>query len=103
MVLKHKVFVPSSYHTKLNDSTVIVQLGGDKGGNTMASKFGITIMNCLQPNLPENFDLIAIMEAFDAYNNLKSAIFQYYETEFHWLCNTGKGVEPTLITFLVES
>jgi hypothetical protein len=96
-LLKHKVFVPSSYHTKLNDSTVIVRLDGDKGGNTMAFKFGVTIINCLQPNFPENFDLIATMEAFDTYHNLRSAIFQHYETELHWLCETGEGVEPTLI------
>jgi hypothetical protein len=96
-LLKHKDFVPSSYNTKLNDSTVIVRLGGDTGGNSMVFKFGITIMNCLQPNLPENFDLIATMEAFDTYHNLKSTIFQPSETELHWLCKTGDGVEPTLI------
>jgi hypothetical protein len=32
-LLKHKVFIPSSYHTMLNDSTVIVHPGGHKGGN----------------------------------------------------------------------
>jgi hypothetical protein len=58
-LFKNSVFVPSSSITGLDDSTIIVRLGGDKEGKTMAFEFGLTVMNCLQPILPENFDLIA--------------------------------------------
>ncbi len=60
----------------------------------MAFKFGAPIMNCLQPNLPENFDLIATAESFDTYNNLKTAIFKHYKSEMQWLCHTEEGKEP---------
>ena len=60
----------------------------------MAFKFGITIMNCLQPNLQENLDLIATVEAFDTYNNLKTSIFDHYKAELQWLCQTANGKEP---------
>jgi hypothetical protein len=96
-LFKNSVFVPSSSITGLDDSTIIVRLGGDKGGKTMAFKFGLTVMNCLQPNLPENFDLIATVEAFDVYHNLKTAIFDHYRSELHWLCQTGEGHEPSVI------
>ncbi len=69
----------------------------------MAFKFGLTVMNCLQPNLPENFDLVATMEAFDTYNKLKIGIFQHYETELHWLCALTDGHEPTIIVVSVGS
>ena len=39
----------------------------------MAFKFGLTVMNCLKPNLVESFDLLGSMEAFDTYANLKVA------------------------------
>ena len=69
----------------------------------MAFKFGVTVMNCLQPNLPENFDLIATVEAFDTYNNLKSAIFNHYKSELQCLCHTEEGKEPhVMIVFKVQ-
>lgn len=87
----------------MNDSTIILRLGGDKGGSTMAFKFGATVMNCLQPNLPENFDLIATMEAFDTYQNLKTAIFQYFDVELRWICETAHETAPTIIVILIGS
>jgi hypothetical protein len=41
----------------------------------MASKFGFTVTNCMQPILAESFDLVTTMEAFDTHPNLKDAIF----------------------------
>jgi hypothetical protein len=39
-LFKHLVFIPSSNITGLDDSTIIIRFGGDKGGKTMAFKFG---------------------------------------------------------------
>ena len=99
-LLRNKIFVPSSRHTLLEDSTIIVRLGGDKGGNTMAFKFGLTVMNCPKPNLPESFDLIATMEAFDTYTNLRDAIFQYYKDELDCFCKVSPEHVPTVLVLL---
>jgi hypothetical protein len=53
-LFQHSVFVPSSSITALDDTNIIVRLGGDKGGKIMAYKFGVTVINRLQPNLPNN-------------------------------------------------
>jgi hypothetical protein len=96
-LFKNLVFIPSSTITGLNDSVIIVRLGGDKGGKTMAFKFGVTVMNCLQPNLPESFDLLGTVEAFDTYLNLKTALFDHFKSELHHLCQIDEGREPSLI------
>ncbi len=96
-LFKHSVFIPSSAITGLNDSTIIVRLGGDKGGKTMAFKFGVTVMNCLQPNLPDSFDLLGTIEAFDTYLNLKTALFDHFKSELCHLCQIEEGGEPSLI------
>jgi hypothetical protein len=102
-LFQHSVFVPSSSITALDDTNIIVRLGGDKGGKTMAFKFGVTVMNCLQPNLPENFDLVATIEAFDTYHNLKTAIFDYYKSELSWLCELQQGLEPSVLILFKQS
>jgi hypothetical protein len=63
----------------------------------MAFKFGVTVMNCLQPNLPESFDLLGTVEAFDTYLNLKAAFFDHFKSELHHLCQIDEGKEPSLI------
>jgi hypothetical protein len=35
-------------------------------------------MNCLQPNLPDSFDLLGTIEVFDTYLNLKTALFDHF-------------------------
>lgn len=37
----------------------------------MAFKFAVMVMNCLQPNFPDSFDLLGTVETFDTYLNLK--------------------------------
>jgi hypothetical protein len=60
-------------------------------------------MNCLQPNLPENFDLVATFEAFDTYSNLKTAVFDHYSHELHWLYKLDEGLEPSLMVLFKQS
>jgi hypothetical protein len=96
-LFKHSVFILSWAITGLNDSTIIVRLGGDKGGKTMAFKFGVTVMNCLQPNLPDSFDLLGTIEVFDTYLNLKTALFDHFKSELCHLCQIEEGEEPSMI------
>ena len=74
-LIENDLFVPSSTNTCLLDNTVIVRLGGDKGGKEMMFKFGFSIMNQSLANSPEAFDLCVTLDAFDTYANLQCAIF----------------------------
>jgi hypothetical protein len=93
---ENQIFLPSSSFTLLDDSTLIIRFGGNKGGNTMAFKWGITVMNAPKPNSSAAMDLLATMEAFDKYNNLRDAIFQHHVEESAVSFNTE--FDPVLIT-----
>ena len=94
------IFVAFSHLTNLSNDTIILRLGRDKGGKTMAFKFGATVMNCLKLNLVEHFGFLAMLEAFYTHINLKTAIFDHFKTELWWLCETNKeNVRTVLIVF----
>jgi hypothetical protein len=93
---ENQVFLPSSSFTLLDDSTIIIRFGGDKGGKNMAFKWGLTMMNALKPNSSADLDLLATMEAFDKNNNLHDAIFQRHVEESAVIFNTER--DPVLIT-----
>jgi hypothetical protein len=80
----------------LDDSTLIIRFGGNKGGKKMALKWGIAVMNAHKPNASTALDLLATMEAFDKYNNLRDAIFQHPVEESAVIFNTE--CDPILIT-----
>jgi hypothetical protein len=80
----------------LDDSTIIIRFGGEKGGKKMAFKWGLTVMNSPKPNSSAALDLLATMEAFDKYNNLRDAIFQHHVEEPAVIFNTE--VDTVLIT-----
>jgi hypothetical protein len=73
----------------------------------MAFKWGFTAMNAPKPNSSAALDLLATMEAFDKYNNLRDAIFQHHVEESTVIFNTewdpipisirAKGGSPLLI------
>jgi hypothetical protein len=71
-------------------------LGGDKGGKNMAFKWGLTVMNAPKPNFSAALDLLATMEVFDKYNNLRDDIFQHHKEESAVIFNTER--DPVLIT-----
>jgi hypothetical protein len=79
------LLVKSSSTTLLDDKTLIIRFGGDKGGNFMQFKFGATCMNCPDPNSPDAFDICATLDAPDTYNNIK-ALFEKItpELEFYF-------------------
>jgi hypothetical protein len=79
----------------LDDSTIIIRFGGDKAGKKMAL-WGLNVMNVPKPNSSAALDLLAAMEAFDKYSNLRDAIFQHHVEESAVIFNTG--VDPVLIT-----
>jgi hypothetical protein len=80
----------------LDDSTIIIRFGDDKVGKKMAFKWGFTVMNAPKPNSSAALDLLATMEAFDKYNNLRDEIFQHHVEESTVIFNTE--VDPVLIT-----
>jgi hypothetical protein len=47
----------------------------------MVFKWCITVMNALKPKSSAVLDLLATMEAFDKYYNLRDAIFQHHKEE----------------------
>jgi len=61
--------------TMLSDDILLCQFGGSKGGMFMQFKFGLTIMNCQEPNYATAFDVCAMLDAPDTYSNLKATIF----------------------------
>ena len=78
-------FKPSSKFTLLPDTTIMIGLGGDKGGTEFQFKFGLTVLNCENPNSPDAFDLIGTLEAFDTYPNMKNTIFKFLKDELEAL------------------
>jgi hypothetical protein len=95
-LFENQVFLPSSSFTLLDYSTLIIRFGCDKGGKKMAFEWGLTVMNAPKPNSSAALDLLATMEAFDKYNNLRDAIFQHHVEESAVIFNTQ--VDPVLIT-----
>jgi hypothetical protein len=73
-LFENQFFLPSSSFTFFDYSTLIILFGGDKGGKKMAFKWGLTVMNDPKPKSSAAFDLLATMEAFNKYNNLRDAI-----------------------------
>ena len=86
-----RILVPSSQHTCLDDNTIMLCFMGDKGGTFMASKFGLTVMNYMNPNSPDVFNVCATVDAPDTYYNLKVGIFDYYEDELEFFFNMKTG------------
>jgi hypothetical protein len=100
-LFENQVFLPSSSFTLLDDSTLIILFGGDKGGKKMAFKWGLTMMNAPNPNSSAAIDLLAKMEAFDKYNNVRDAIFQRHVEESVVTLNTKR--DPILITIRAKA
>jgi hypothetical protein len=67
----------------------------------MAFKWGLTVMSSSKPNSSAAMDLLATMEAFDKYNNLRDEIFQHHVEESAVVLNTE--VDPVLITICAKS
>jgi hypothetical protein len=99
-LFENQVFLPSSLFTLLDDSTLIIRFGGEKGGKKMTFKWGLTVMNAPKANSSAALDLLATMEAFDRYNNLRDAIFQHHAEESAVIFNTE--CDPILITSRAE-
>jgi hypothetical protein len=99
-LFQNQVFLLSSSFTLLDDSTLIVRFGGDKGGKKMVFKWGLAVMNAPKPNLSAALDLLATMETFDKYNNLRDAIFQQHVEVFAVNFNTER--DPIIITICAK-
>jgi hypothetical protein len=65
----------------------MVHIQADKGGTFMASKIGLTVMNCVNPNSVESFDMFASLDAPDSYYNWKLLLSKYKE-ELKFYYNT---------------
>jgi len=87
-LLDNHILVGSPVHTLLEDDTIILRFGGDKGGKFMQFKFGVTVMNCQEPNSPDAFDMLASLDAPDTYFNMKYAIFDKYTEELEFYFNS---------------
>ena len=75
------ILLPSSKLTAMPDGIIFIRFMGDKGGSFMSTKFGLTVMNCRDPNSPDSFDLCATLDAPDTYYNMKTGIFDNYKDE----------------------
>jgi hypothetical protein len=82
--------------TLLDDSIIIIQFGSEKGGKKMAFKWGIDVMNAPKSNSSAALDLLATIEAFNKYNNLRDAIFQHHVEESALIFNIK--CDPIIIT-----
>jgi hypothetical protein len=67
----------------------------------MAFKWGLAVMNAPKPNSSATLDLLATMEAFDKYNNLRDAIFQHHVEDSAVIFNTE--CDPVLVTIRAKS
>jgi hypothetical protein len=76
--------------TLLCDSTIIIRFDGDKGGKKMAFKWGLAMMNAPKPKSSAALDLLATMEAFNKYNNLRDSIIQNHIEESAVIFNTER-------------
>jgi hypothetical protein len=83
---ENKVLKKSSDMTLLDDDTLIIRFGGDKGGNFMQFKYGITVMNCHSPNGADAFDICMTLDAPDTYANLQP-LFESKEAEHEFYFN----------------
>jgi hypothetical protein len=93
---------PSSELTALDDDTIIIRFGGDKGGDFMKFKFGFTVMNYLQTNSPDAFELCLSLDAPDTYFNLKTLFdLKMEEFEFFFELETPAFCLPSV--FLLDS
>ena len=83
---ENKVLKKSSEMTLMNDNTLVIRFGGDKGGNFMQFKYGITVMNCHSPNGADAFDICMTLDAPDTYSNLQ-LLFESKESEHEFYFN----------------
>jgi antitoxin component of RelBE/YafQ-DinJ toxin-antitoxin module len=83
---ENKVLKKSSDMTLLDDDTLIIRFGGDKGGTFMQFKYGITVMNCHSPNGADAFDICMTLDAPDTYSNLQT-LFESKESEHEFYFN----------------
>jgi hypothetical protein len=92
---------PSSELTALDDDTIIIRFGGDKGGDFMKFKFGFTVMNYLQTNSPDAFELCLSLDAPDTYFNLKT-LFDLKMEEFEFFFDLETPPSVCLLDFRGE-
>jgi hypothetical protein len=95
------LLVTASELTLLGGDTLLVRFLGDKGGHFMASKFGVTVMNCRNPNSPDSFELCAALDAPDSYHNLKIGYFDKFADELEFFFELGIH-SPKLFLLLLE-
>jgi hypothetical protein len=60
------------FYSSFSAGLTTIRFGGDKGGDVMQFKFGFTVMNYLQTNSPDAFELCLSLDAPDSYFNLKT-------------------------------
>jgi hypothetical protein len=70
-LLEEDALIPSSQMTNLDDDTIMICFAADKGGTFMTTKIGLTVMNCMNPNIPDLFDLFRSLDTLDSYYNWK--------------------------------
>ena len=78
-LLEGNLLIPSSRMTDLDDNTLMICIPADKAGNFLVTKVGLTIMNCVNPNSIELFELFASLDAHDSYQNYKTLLSKYEE------------------------
>jgi hypothetical protein len=78
-----KLLKPSSEFTDLDDDTIIIRFAGDKGGRFIQFNFGVTVMNYVQANSPDTFELCLSLDAPESYFNLET-LFDLKVEEFEF-------------------
>lgn len=91
------MFLPSQVFSLIDNDRIILKFGGDKGGKTLKTKFGVTIMNTPLSNSVDAFDLIAAVDSEDSYHNLKVGIFDFYRRDLSALFDDNKPLSMLVI------
>ena len=96
-VMEAGLFIPSSFFTKLHDESIILRFGGDKGGQFMKSKFGLTVMKSPFLNSPDNFEILGTLDAEDSPYNLKHGLFHAWVDDLNRLFDETNGLNLVVL------
>ena len=97
LLYQNGLFLPSQVFSLIDNDRIILKFGGDKGGKTLKTKFGVTIMNTPLSNSVDAFDLIAAVDSEDSYHNLKVGIFDFYRRDLSALFDDNKPLSMLVI------
>ena len=71
-------FSQASFYHVTNNNSIILRLGGDKGGHFIKFKFDVTVMNTPVLNFQDNADVLGTLDSKDSPFNLRHGLFNQW-------------------------